>query len=73
MVRDTIPLDRETVNLDTVARALGVSRPVVYDAARRDALPVPVIRIGRRMVVSRRALDDLLNARKPTASDDAAA
>lgn len=38
MAHDAIPLDRETMNLDTVARALRVSRPVVYDAARRIAL-----------------------------------
>ena len=54
------PIDRRTVNLETVAKELGVSRPVVYEAARRGELPVPVIRIGRRMVVSRQALNDLL-------------
>jgi predicted DNA-binding transcriptional regulator AlpA len=44
---------------------LGISRPVAYELARRDELPVPVIRLGRRMVVSKRALEAVLDARKP--------
>lgn len=63
-VRD---ITRETLNIETAGKMLGISRPVAYQLARRDQLPVPVIRLGRRMVVSRRALEDLLSARK---SDD---
>lgn len=60
---------RETLNIETAGKMLGISRAVAYDLARRDKLPVPVIRLGRRMVVSKRALEELLSARK---DDDAA-
>ncbi len=50
----------DTVTVEEVARRLGIGRSLVYDLARRDALPVPVIRLGRRLVVSRVALDRLL-------------
>ncbi len=62
-------IDRQTVNIETVGKMLGISRPVAYELARRDQLPVPVIRLGRRMVVSKRALEEVLTARK---HDDAA-
>ena len=55
-------LDRLTLNIEDVARLLGINRSTAYDLARRDALPVPVIRLGRRMVVSRRAVVALLGA-----------
>jgi excisionase family DNA binding protein len=72
MVSKGADVDRQTVNLDTVAKVLGVSRPVVYDLARKDQLPVPVLRIGRRMVVSKRALEALLDAQKGAAGNEAA-
>jgi len=50
-----------TVNIDTLAELLGINRSTAYALARQDLLPVPVIRLGRRMVVSRRALDHLLS------------
>ncbi len=64
MVGSVIQAERETVNIEDVGLALGISRHTAYVLARRDELPVPVIKIGRRIVVSRRALDDLLNRRK---------
>lgn len=57
-------IPRETLNVETVGKMLGVSRPVAYELARRNQLPVPVIRLGRRMVVSRRAIEEVLDARK---------
>ena len=63
--------ERETVNMPTVFRALGISRPVGYELAKRNELPVPIIRFGNRMVVSKRALEDLLNERK-TSGESAA-
>jgi predicted DNA-binding transcriptional regulator AlpA len=63
--------ERQTVNMPTAFKMLGISRPVGYELARRNALPVPVIRMGNRMVVSKRALDAVLNATKPN-EDDAA-
>lgn len=57
-------VDRQTVSIEAAGKMLGIGRSVAYALARRDELPVPVIRVGRRMVVSKRALDDLLSAKK---------
>lgn len=61
-------ISRETVNIETVGKVLGISRPVAYELARRDDLPVPVIRLGRRMVVSKAALQAVLQAGKINAA-----
>ena len=53
---------RMTVSVDEAARVLGLSRNAVYIAARRGDLGVPVIKIGRRLVVPRSALEALLGA-----------
>ena len=46
-----------------VAKALGISRGLAYELAKRDELPVKVIRLGeKRMVVSRRAVEILLSS-----------
>lgn len=57
-------VSRETLNIEAVGKILGISRPVAYELARRNQLPVPVIRLGQRMVVSKRALEKVLSARK---------
>lgn len=57
-------ISRETLNIEAAGKMLGISRAVAYELARRDQLPVPVIRLGRRMVVSKRALEEVLSARK---------
>jgi predicted DNA-binding transcriptional regulator AlpA len=56
---------RKTVNIPDAAKVLGISRAAAYQLARRDELPVPVVRLGRRLVVSRLALDELLAAKEP--------
>jgi len=48
------------MKIPEVARALGISRGLAYELARRDALPVPVIHLGRRLVLSRKAVSTLL-------------
>jgi len=53
--------DRATATIEEVAATFGIARSTAYDLARRDALPVPVIRLGRRLMVSRSALDCLLS------------
>jgi excisionase family DNA binding protein len=53
---------RQTLNIEDVATVLGINRSTAYELARRNELPVPVIRLGRRMVVSRRAVEELLNS-----------
>lgn len=50
--------ERLTYTVDEAARLLGVSRGSAYEAARRGELPV--IRLGRRLVVPRARLEDLL-------------
>jgi len=43
------------------AEATGISRNLAYSLARQDKLPVPVIHLGgKRMVISRRAVERLL-------------
>jgi predicted DNA-binding transcriptional regulator AlpA len=54
----------ETLSLAAAGKVLGIGRGSMYELARKDELPVPVIRIGRRMVISKRAIDALLNERK---------
>ncbi len=53
-------LNRETASITEVADRLGIARSTAYELAASGRLPVPVIRLGRRMVVPRVALDRLL-------------
>jgi len=53
--------DSLVMNIPEFARACSISRGLAYDLARRDALPVPVIKLGRRMVLSRKAVEALLS------------
>lgn len=64
MVTTKNTVERQTVNLPDAFKMLGISRPVGYELAKQDKLPVPVIRLGNRMVVSKRALEAVLNATK---------
>jgi len=71
-----VPTDRATATIGEVAAAFGIARSTAYELAQRDALPVPVIRLGRRLVVPRAALDRLLAAERdplPSGTSDAAA
>jgi excisionase family DNA binding protein len=52
--------ERSTVNVEEAAQALGVNRLTLYSAIRKGESPVPVIKIGRRLVVPRAALDRVL-------------
>lgn len=63
----TPPLERKTYTIDEVAALLGLSRNSTFVAAREGRLPVPVIRIGQRMMVSRAALDRFLQTGDDTA------
>lgn len=49
-----------TYTLMEAAKLLGIGQSTAYAAAKRDELPVPVIRIGGRYVIPRKPLDDLL-------------
>lgn len=52
------PPERLAVSVNEAARLLGVSRDLVYDLVARGELPA--IRLGRRLVVARRSLQNLL-------------
>lgn len=49
------------MTIPEAAKVLGISRGLAYDLARRDKLPVSVIRLGKRMVLSRKAVEALLS------------
>lgn len=51
-----------SVDIPELARVLGIGTRQAYEAARRDDLPVPTIRLGKRMVVSKDAVERLLGA-----------
>ncbi len=51
--------ERLTVTVDSAAKALGVSRVSLYNAINRGEF-TQVIRIGKRILIPRAALDKLL-------------
>lgn len=56
--------ERFTMTIPEFAAAMGCSRYLAYSLARQNKLPVKVIRLGEnRMVVSRKAVLDLLEAK----------
>ena len=52
--------ERLTMTIPEFAEATGISKNLAYDLARREKLPVPVIKLGKRMVLSRKAVLALL-------------
>jgi len=57
---ETSPPIPDTLTIEQVATRLGISRALAYDLAKADRLPAPVLRLGRRLVVPRPALDRAL-------------
>jgi excisionase family DNA binding protein len=58
-------IERKTLSLDEVAKALGVSRGSIYKAARNNELPT--IKLGHRILVPKAALDRLLSGEQVAA------
>lgn len=58
----TNDMNRATLTVEEAAERLGISRTLAYELASTGRLPVPVLRLGRRIVVSRLALERVLNA-----------
>ena len=56
-----------TLSVDEAALRLGIGRSLAYDLARRGELP-GVLRLGRRLVVSRAMLDQALGVRTELAT-----
>lgn len=52
--------ERLTITIPEFAAATGISKNLAYDLARRDKLPVPVIHLGKRLLLSRKAVLALL-------------
>ncbi len=50
--------ERLTMTIEEAAAALGISRAFAYEAAHRGE--IPIVRIGRRMLVPRAALNKML-------------
>jgi len=65
---------RATLTVDQAAHVLGISRTLAFELARSGELPT--IRLGRRLLVPRAALNRMLDSQLPqpsgSASDDAA-
>lgn len=64
---------RRALDIPEVAAWMGISRSAAYELASRDALPVPVIRAGRRLLVSRAALEEVFPQPATAPKDDSAA
>lgn len=56
--------EKLTMGIPEFARAASISLGLAYDLARRDKLPVRVIKLGKRLVLSRRAVLDLLSGKE---------
>ena len=55
--------ERLTMTVGECAKILGIGRQLAYDKVKTGE--IPVIRIGRRLLVPRRALEKLLAEPKP--------
>ncbi len=52
---------RRTVTVPEAADELGISSWQAYELIKRDEFPVPVLKLGRCLRISRAALDRLLD------------
>jgi predicted DNA-binding transcriptional regulator AlpA len=56
--------EKLTMTIPEFAKIFSISRGLAYDLAKRKALPVPVIKLGKRKVLSRKAIESLLSGVK---------
>lgn len=61
---------RDTLTVDEAAARLGIGRNAAYDAIHRGELPA--LRIGRRLLVPRAALERMLDGASDRTPDAAA-
>jgi excisionase family DNA binding protein len=59
--RTTAQVQRATLTVGEAAKVLGVSRWAAYEAVKTGQ--IPTVRIGRRIVVPRAALEQMLNGK----------
>lgn len=53
------PTERQTYDVEEVARILGISRGIAYRMAREKT--IPSLRIGRRLVIPKQAFNEWFN------------
>ena len=58
-MREPTTIERVTVSVDEAAAMLGISRTSAYEYIRTGHLPA--IRMGRRLLIPLKAIDDLLD------------
>jgi excisionase family DNA binding protein len=58
--------DRTTLTIEEAGEILGLSRWAAYEAANKGL--IPTVRIGRRWIVPRHALEKLLDVGVPPAA-----
>lgn len=54
------PAARETHTIPEACARIGIGKTLGYELARDGRFPVPIIKAGRRLLVSRAAVDRLL-------------
>jgi len=64
--------ESDTLTLYDLVERTGLSYTTIYEQARLNKLPVPVFKIGRRYLVSRKAYDAVMSAGHEPQSNDAA-
>ena len=70
--------ERDGMTVEEVAARLGISLKTAYKLAAANELPAPVLRVGRRLIIGRAALDRALAGepgfgQRAGGGDDAAA
>lgn len=60
--------ERLTVSVEEAAEILGISRALAYSLVARQQLPS--LKLGRRVVVPRRALDRMLEVEPPASTSE---
>ena len=63
--KDKNASERQTQTITETARVLGIGKNQAYEAARSGQ--IPVIRVGRRLLVPTAALDRLLSGKSTAA------
>jgi predicted DNA-binding transcriptional regulator AlpA len=58
------------IDVPTLAEILGISRAMAYEFARRDQLPVKVVRIGRRLLIPTKSVLALVGATSQDRTED---
>lgn len=56
--------ERLTLTVEQAAKLLGIGRNLAYERVKTGE--IPVIRVGRRLLVPRKALDRLLDGAQPS-------